>query len=234
MQYLKIGIKPYNEVLELQRCLHKARVEKGICDTVVFCEHPPVFTLGKRDCGEDIISDSSAIKKDGIEVIKTDRGGRITYHGPGQLVAYFIFDIVALGKGVKDFVNMVEEACLKTLARFGITAERDEKYPGLWIAGKKIAALGFHVSGGVTMHGIALNVAPNLSHYRHIIPCGIRERGITSMKEILRNAPPMEEVIEAFCQALDDSTDENVRRFSSSLNAFKASAFLKSSGRDFR
>ena len=107
MQYLKIGIKPYNEVLELQRCLHKARVEKGICDTVVFCEHPPVFTLGKRDCGEDIISDNSAIKKDGIEVIKTDRGGRITYHGPGQLVAYFIFDIVALGKWVKDFVNIL-------------------------------------------------------------------------------------------------------------------------------
>lgn len=206
VQFLNIGIRPYSEVLDIQKNLHKKRVAGEIDDTVVFCEHYPVFTLGRQDSSADWVSDFKAIACDGIEVVKTDRGGRITYHGPGQLIGYFIFDINKCKLGVKDFVHRVEDVCMQALAEFGINAVRDKEYPGLWAPPpftkggqggilKKLVALGFHVSSGVTMHGFALNVAPDLSHYRHIIPCGIKERGVTSIKELTGITPPMTDVM---------------------------------------
>lgn len=167
-------------------------------DTVVLCEHTPVFTVGRRDSSADWISDPGTIAGEGIEVVKTDRGGRITYHGPGQLVVYFIFNINERKLGIKDFVHKVEDVCMASLKRFGIDAARSEGYPGLWVKDGKIVALGFHVANGVTMHGIAVNVDPDMSHFRHIVPCGIRDRGVVSMRHILGRAPGMNEVIEAF------------------------------------
>jgi len=183
IEFLDMGLMPYNEALRLQQALHSERIASNIPDTVVFCEHYPVYTIGRRDCSADWLSGPEEIAEDGVEIVKTDRGGRITYHGPGQLVAYFIFDINGRGIGVKDFVSRVEDACMATLAGLGVKTERDAGYPGLWANGKKIVAVGFQISRGVSMHGAAINVAPDMSHYRHIIPCGIKDRGVTSINE---------------------------------------------------
>jgi lipoate-protein ligase B len=197
VQFLNIGIRPFDEVLKLQQELHLSRVKGEADDAVVFCQHYPVYTVGKQDASSDWLSDFKTIANDGIAIIKTDRGGRITYHGPGQLVAYFIFDIKKLRIGVKKFVEKIEEVCIRALAEFGILANRDKEHPGLWVNGNKIVALGFHVSNNVTMHGISLNVEPEMSHYKHIIPCGIKDRGVTSMKEILHAPSDMAKVIGA-------------------------------------
>jgi len=226
IEFLDIGLKPYKEVLNLQYKLHAERVQNKISDTIIFCEHSPVYTIGKRWCDEDWLSDLKAITDDGIETVKTDRGGRITYHGPGQLVVYFIFDINRRKVGIKDFVHKVEGVCLETLAEFGINAVRDPEYPGLWVrtqitfhphplpsgerAGSeggwcKLVALGFHVSQGITMHGIAINVNPNLDHYKHIIPCGIKGRDVTSMATILSRDISIQKVSDAFRQKVSDT-----------------------------
>lgn len=197
MIYTDVGIKPYDQVLKLQEETRRKRVKGLVEDTVIFCEHEPVFTIGRRDSSADWISDLETIAGDGIAVVKTDRGGRITYHGPGQLVAYFIFNINELHLGVKVFVNRIEEVCLRTLKGFGIDALRDPEHPGLWVDNRKIVAIGFHIGEGVSMHGIALNIAPDLSHYKHIVPCGIVGRGVTSMKEILKRPVDSKDVITA-------------------------------------
>jgi len=197
VNFLTIGLKPYNGALELQKELHAKRVAGEIPDTVVLCEHPPVFTIGKRDASADFLSGMMTIAEEGIEVVKVERGGRITYHGPGQLVVYFIFNLNERHLGVKEFVNKVEEACMKGLSKFGVNTVRDSEYPGLWIGDKKLVAVGLQITKNVSMHGVAINIDPNIGHYRHIIPCGIKDRGVTSMKEVLGEAPAMEEVIGA-------------------------------------
>jgi len=214
IDFINIGLTPYNEALEFQKRLHSKRAAKEIPNTVIFCEHPPVFTIGKRDSSEDFLSGMETIAEEGIDIAKVERGGRITYHGPGQLVAYFIFNLSERRLGVKDFVHKVEEACMLALSKFGIDCVRDKEYPGLWVKIKsphsplykrgdqggilkKLVAIGLQISKNVSMHGVAINVAPNMDNYRHIIPCGIKERGVTSMKEILGSAPAMEGVIRA-------------------------------------
>lgn len=221
---IEIGLKPYKETLAYQEKLREKRLAGKISDTVIFCEHYPVFTIGKRDSSSDWLSDFGTIADEGIEIVKTDRGGRITYHGPGQLVVYFIFNINNRGAGIKEFVHKIEDVCITMLKNFGINAVRSAEYPGLWVATpfshnpprptfrkgrkkeimKKIAALGFHVSKGVTMHGIAINVNPDMSHYKHIIPCGIKERGITSMKELIGKPPKMDEIVQALKSELSN------------------------------
>ena len=197
-----IGLKPYREALLYQEDLHKKRAEGKIDDTVIFCEHPPVYTIGKRDSSDDFLSDLKVIAGDGIDVVKADRGGKITYHGPGQLVAYFIFNIAERKLGVKEYVHKIEDVCMKALEKFGINAVRDKEHPGLWVNDKKIVAIGLNISKNVSMHGIALNVDPNMEHYRHIVPCGIRDRGVTSMKEVLDAAPPLDDVIKTLGNAV--------------------------------
>lgn len=188
------GVLPYREALSLQLELREKRIAGKICDHFITVIHPPVFTLGRRDCEADFISTRTDIKRDGIEIVKTDRGGRVTYHGPGQIVGYFIVDITSKGVGVKMFVNLIEKLLINSLAGFGIEGKRDEKHPGIWIGRNKIAAIGLNVSRGVTMHGFALNVDLDLSPYRHITACGIKDRGVTSMKKTLSKSVSLAEV----------------------------------------
>jgi len=228
---VNLGLRSYLDVLSLQERLFNYRLfalETGkrdeLGDVLLFCEHKPVFTIGRRDCSEDWLSDSKTIAGAGIEVVKTNRGGKITYHGPGQLVCYFIFDINGLGLGVKDFVSAVEDVCLKVLGRYGINAERHPEHPGIWVGNEKIVAVGFHVSKGITMHGIAVNVEPDMTHYSHIVPCGIRDMGVTSIKAHAHKPPEIDGLIETFCkecgevfrQPLTGSTEEKVRVLSGS------------------
>lgn len=195
ISYIDLGLIPYTEAWDIQKKYRTERQEGATGDTILFCEHPPVFTIGKQNCAEDWLSSNAAIKEEGIEVVKTDRGGRITYHGPGQQVVYFIVDIKNYSTGVKDFVAKIENVCLELVNSFGLSASKNNEHPGIWIGPKKIVAIGLHISQDISMHGVAINVFPNMSHYRHIIPCGIKDKGITSMElELNGNHPSLDAV----------------------------------------
>ena len=194
IEWQDLGRMRYRQAQALQGSLRSLRVVGHIGDRLLFVEHPPVFTIGRRECSEDFVSSAQAIAAEGIEVVKTNRGGRVTYHGPGQLVGYFICRLDSLGLGVRDFVRAVEEICIRTAAVLGIQAHRDEGCPGVWVGQDKLGAIGLNVSHGITQHGFALNVDCDLAAYRHITACGIKGRGITTMAHILGRAPSMDEV----------------------------------------
>ena len=189
MECRDLGVLPYAQAWKLQDELREARIAGRTGDQLLFVEHPPVFTFGRRDCSEDLLVPAEVIAKEGIEIIKTNRGGRITYHGPGQIVGYFICSLDSVQMGVKEFVCAVEKLLIRTLADFEITATRDPEYPGVWVGRDKIAAIGLNFSHGVSQHGFALNVTPNFNHYQYIIPCGITDRGVTSMERVLGKVP---------------------------------------------
>ncbi|MFH0799703.1 MAG: lipoyl(octanoyl) transferase LipB [Pseudomonadota bacterium] len=191
IEYTDIGVMPYREAWRLQDELRAARIDGSICDRLLLVEHPPVFTVGRRDCPEDFLSHPDAIAADGIEVVKTNRGGRVTWHGPGQLVGYFICGLEGLRVGIKDFVRAIEDICMGALADFGIEAERDAEHPGLWVGPDKIAAIGLNVSRGVTEHGFALNLSCDLAAYRHIVACGLKARGVTDVSRETGGGPSM-------------------------------------------
>ena len=194
IEWQDLGRLRYRRALALQDSLRSLRIAGHIGDRLLFVEHPPVFTIGRRECSDDFISSAQAIAAEGIEVVKTNRGGRVTYHGPGQLVGYFICHLDSLGLGVRDFVRAVEEICIRTAAGLGIRAHRDESRPGIWVGQDKLGAIGLNVSRGITQHGFALNVDCDLGAFRHITACGIKGRGITTMADILGRTPPMDEV----------------------------------------
>lgn len=180
-----LGRIPYSKGVELMNQLRSRRLENKISDTLLFLEHDPVITMGRRESENDLRLTKKELYKKGIGFVKTDRGGKLTYHGPGQLVGYFIFNIEKLGYGIDKFVWQVEEGLRLLLESYCIYAIRDQKNPGLWIKNKKIVSLGFHVHKGVTTHGIALNVHCNLTPFTYMVPCGVEGRGVTSMlKEI--------------------------------------------------
>lgn len=196
LEWIDLGIVQYRDAVELQDRLRARRIAGEIGDRLLLLEHPPVFTLGRQDCAGDFLSSVDAIESEGIEVVKTDRGGRITYHGPGQLVVYFICGLSSLGVGVKSFVQAIEEICVRVAREYGIDAGRDEEHPGVWVGNDKLAAIGLNVSRGVTRHGFALNVDVDLSPYRHVVACGVHGRGVTSLARLGRRTPCMEEVKE--------------------------------------
>ena len=185
-----LGKLDYLQAWDLQEQLRAKRSKNEICDRLLLLEHNPVYTIGKRNADNDFLSSLEEIAKDGISIIKTNRGGKITYHGPGQVIGYFIFSLDSVFMNVKEFVYSVEEVCKRTLKDFGIKTERSGEYPGIWIGQNKIAAVGLHFSKGISQHGFALNVKPDLNHYRHIVPCGIHDRGVTSMAQILGEKTP--------------------------------------------
>lgn len=194
IEWQNLGCMKYLEAWRLQEGLRERRIAGEIPDRFLIVEHPPVFTLGKRDCDGDFISSMEQIRADEIEIVKCDRGGRITYHGPGQMVGYFIFSIDSQGIGIKDFVRSVEDVCIGVLSDFEIHASRDAEHPGVWVGREKIAAVGLNVSRGVTLHGFALNVNCDLAPYRHIVACGIKDRDVTSMEKMLGCHVPMSDV----------------------------------------
>jgi len=194
-----LGRVPYAAGLELQARLVGLRKAGAIGDVLVMLEHPPVLTLGRamgrKDGGRgNVLLDDEALRARGVEVVETNRGGDVTYHGPGQLVGYPIFDLRgplrAAGKrlGPVDFVRQMEEALIRTMADYGVAAMRVPGRTGVWtqpsgsIAEKKIAAIGIHVSAGVTSHGFALNVTTDLKDFDWIVPCGIDDRAVTSLE----------------------------------------------------
>ena len=180
---LNLGIKPYKEVWDLQKELVEKRRNGQINDTLILVEHEPVYTMGKN-------ADENNIKQHSPQDVKTyhiERGGDVTFHGPGQLVGYPILDLHNYNKSISWYMRSLEQLIIDTLAEYGITAERKVGLTGVWVGDEKIAALGVRVTRWVTMHGFALNVTPDLIYYSSIIPCGIFEYGVTSMAKLVTN-----------------------------------------------
>jgi len=180
------GAQPYRELWDLQRRLWRQRVLGTIPDTLCLLEHAPVITLGKSARREHLILDTALLRSRGIEVAEVDRGGDVTYHGPGQLVGYWIFDLKSLYQDVHRFMREIEEVLIRVLARHGVRAGRDPKATGVWIGQEKIAAMGLHLSHWVSTHGFALNLTTDLTPFSWIVPCGLHGRGVTSLERQLR------------------------------------------------
>ena len=175
----------YQEAWDLQRRLVEQRKMRAVRDTVLFLEHPPVVTMGRNARPEHLLTRPEALRRQGIELVESDRGGDVTFHGPGQLMGYLILDLGLIRKDVVWYVRTLEEALIRTVGEFGLVAERRKGMPGVWVGQAKLAALGVHLSRWVTSHGFALNVDTDLSYFRHIVPCGIVPPcGITSLCQL--------------------------------------------------
>jgi lipoyl(octanoyl) transferase len=184
----------YRQAWELQRRLVAQRAVGEVPDTLLLLEHSNVYTAGRRAKPEHVLLDAGGLRELGVPLVETDRGGEVTYHGPGQLVGYPIFSLSARGLGPRQYVRSLERVLIATLADFGICAHVEEGITGVWVYRAKIGAIGVKVSQGVAHHGFALNVAPDLGYYRHIVPCGIAGCEVTSMAELLGYAVAMEAV----------------------------------------
>ncbi|MCE9613693.1 MAG: lipoyl(octanoyl) transferase LipB [Lentisphaerae bacterium] len=200
LNVMDLGRQPYRPVLELQERLVAERVRGEIPDTLVLVEHEPVYTMGRRATEEHILATPEQLQRLGIDVVQTGRGGDVTYHGPGQLVGYPILHLGERGGGVVRYVSQLEQAILATLAGLGVTAGTDAINRGVWVGRHKIAAIGVRVTRLVSQHGFALNVNTNLAHYAGIVPCGLHDRGVTSL-HLLRDAVTLEAVKAGFVKA---------------------------------
>ena len=187
---LDLGLSDYNDTWKLQKKLQSKRILGEIEDHLLLVEHPPVFTLGKNASKQHIINNS-----ENVSIIQTDRGGNITFHGPGQLVCYPILDLNHYKRSITWYMRELEQLIIDVLGEYDIKASRKKGLTGTWVKDKKIAALGVRISRWVTMHGFSLNINPDLNFYKKIIPCGIKEYGVTSMAKIMGNeVPSMDEV----------------------------------------
>ena len=191
-----LGQAKYLEVLDLQRELVKLRQEQRIPDTLLLVEHEPVITMGRRGSTSNILSSSEQLASHGINVHQVGRGGDVTYHGPGQLVGYPLIDLAERKIGVRQFVDLLEETIILTLADFDIHSRRQSQHRGVWVENQKVAALGVAIKRWVSFHGFALNVSPNLDHYCHINPCELHHEQVTSMERLLGKPPAMAVVIQ--------------------------------------
>jgi len=177
---LRWGQTEYHAAWERQESV-ASRVRTGGPEALALVEHPPVYTFGRRIRAEHLLVASDELTKRGAQVVESDRGGDITFHGPGQIVGYPILDLKRRGIGPSEYVRGLEETLIRALDRFGIAAERSPGRPGVWVANSKIAAIGVRVRGGVTTHGFALNVNTDLSWFDAIVPCGLSGAGVTSI-----------------------------------------------------
>ncbi len=180
------GLAPYADALAQQRALVERRLAGDIPDTLLLLEHPPTITLGRGTRDTDLLTPPDILAGRGIEVVRVDRGGEITYHGPGQLVGYPVLDLKGHGQDLHRYLRQLEDVLITTLAGVGVTGERIAGLTGVWVEGRKIAAIGIKVSRWITMHGFALNISLGLGPLRHdFVPCGIRGRDVTSLAELL-------------------------------------------------
>jgi lipoyl(octanoyl) transferase len=209
---ISLGRVGYAEALEVQRRVVTARKAGAIGDTLLLLEHPPVLTLGRNSRREHVLASDELLAAKGVELHEINRGGDVTYHGPGQLVGYPIVDLRGDLPGKKgphlgpvDFVRLLEEVLIRTCAEFRVPAQRIKGRTGVWtlangtVAEKKLGAIGMHVSQGVTSHGFALNVTTDLRDFQWIVPCGIADREVTSLElqSPLEDAPTLEQALNA-------------------------------------
>jgi lipoyl(octanoyl) transferase len=199
-----VGVIAYADVWDLQRRVVQARKADAIPDVLLICEHPHVITLGRNGKQEHLRASNSVLQQMRVEFHPTDRGGDITYHGPGQIVGYPIVDLTMHRRDVRWYVEQLEEAMIRATASFGIAGKRSEGAHGVWVdtprGEEKLAALGVHISRWVTSHGFAYNVSTDLRFFELIVPCGIPDKRATSLERLLDRAVPRGEVISTLVQ----------------------------------
>ena len=200
----RLGVVPYGEALAMQRALVEERRADRVPDLLLLLQHPPVITLGvRKDARSNVIATDDRLRELGIDVHETGRGGDVTYHGPGQIVGYPILDLRPDRMDVHRYVRDLEEMMIRVCGRYGLTASRLPGLSGAWIGPEKIGAIGVRISRWITSHGFALNVSTNLDHFRLIVPCGISDRGVTSLARATGRTPTVEgvedQVVEEFC-----------------------------------
>lgn len=207
----RLGVVPYEAALAMQRELVEARRSGHVSDVLLLLQHPAVITVGVRGDGgrTHIVASDESLAARGIEVHETGRGGDVTYHGPGQLVAYPVLDLNPDRRDVHRYVRDLEAVMIGVCGEYGIHAARVEGLTGAWIGERKIGAIGVRISRWITSHGLAFNVATDLSDFSLIVPCGIADRGVTSLREETGRDVPMPEVEDAlvrhFCRVFDST-----------------------------
>ena len=197
-----LGTLDYNTALSFQKSLHKQRTDHKISDQILFLEHPPVFTKGRRSKEEDLLASPALLQNMGADILETDRGGEITFHGPGQLVIYPIISVRRL-KGPIQYVRMLEECIIQSLYEFDIYANCVPGLTGVWVGDNKIAAIGVKISNGISLPGCSINISPDLSWYNYIIPCGIKDKGITSIQDLNKKPPTSFEFAQIFIKKFE-------------------------------
>jgi lipoate-protein ligase B len=183
--WLDLGAEGYARTYELQLRLHALRLAGEIPDTVVAVEHHPCITFGRAAHQEHILAGKEELEHAGVEVCTTDRGGDVTYHGPGQVVLYPIFDLAGYCKDVHAYARRLEQVLIDVLASYGVDAGRKTEYPGVWTSEGKIGAIGIKVKRWVTLHGVSFNVCPDMRHFGLIVPCGITDHSVASLTGLL-------------------------------------------------
>ena len=199
-----LAIVPYDRALKLQQQSAQARAEGRIGDVLLLLQHPPVFTIGRFRGGEDITAPPEMLAREGIAVFHTNRGGGITYHGPGQLIGYPILNLKENGLGVREYIGKLEAAIMGVLLALGIRARRVAAYPGVWVGDRKICSIGIHISHHITTHGFALNVSNDLRYFECVRPCGLSGKAMTSVSELLGHRVGLEMVIETLLPSFSE------------------------------
>ena len=199
----RLGRVEYDHAWAIQRELVASRQAGHAPDTLLLLEHPPVITLGRSGETAHLLGSEAELERRGVALVETDRGGDITFHGPGQIVGYAIVDLAPRGRDLHRYLRDLESVLIRALAEFGIVAGRVEGLTGVWVGDAKVAAIGIRVARWVTHHGFALNVDTDLSYFDLIVPCGIADRRVTSMKALLGDAIDREDVENALARAFE-------------------------------
>ena len=207
-----LGLIDYAEAYHIQKKLWSQKLEGQAVDALLLLEHPPTITIGKSGKLENLVVAREELAKEGVSLFFTDRGGDITYHGPGQLVVYPIIDLKNRGKDIHRYIHDLEEVVIQTLADLSIEARRDKRNVGVWVGNDKIAAIGVSIRKWITMHGLALNVNPALEHFSLINPCGIPDGGVTSISKLLCHDVPVEMVSERLVAHFSYVFDAQIER----------------------
>jgi lipoyl(octanoyl) transferase len=199
----RLGLVRYADALDLQKQLVEDRKADRIPDQLLLLQHPPVITLGVKSRGDrsHVLAAPAALARAGVELFETGRGGDVTYHGPGQLVGYPIVDLRPDRCDVHRYVRDLEEVLIATARAFGVTAARVPGLTGAWVGDRKLAAIGVRIARWITSHGFAFNVATDLDHFKLIVPCGITDKGVTSLDELTGRRIPMQSVEDAAIDA---------------------------------
>lgn len=213
LQIIDLGMIEYGAAFELQKqAVQEVLADRG-SSRVYLLEHPPVYTIGRAGGPHNVLVNEQQLKEFGISLFEVDRGGDVTYHGPGQLVGYPIMHLAKWGNDVRKYIRLIEESVIRFLREYSIESGRIEGLSGVWVGNEKICAIGVKATRDregksfITSHGFALNVQPNLTHFTYIIPCGIVDKGVTSMEKLLDRQIPISEVKRGWVRAFEEVFD---------------------------
>lgn len=200
----RLGVMPYKQAWDLQKSLVRQRQANEIPDTLLLLQHPPVVTIGRNGHRSNVLVSDDMLAGAGVELVHSDRGGDVTFHGPGQIMGYPILDLRRYKFDLRWYVRQLEEIMIRTAAHYDVKAEHQDGFVGTWVGNDKLGAIGCRVSRGVTSHGFAFNVSTDLEYFKIIVPCGICAKGVTSLQRLLGRDLPSESVEETIIQKFSE------------------------------